>query len=59
MAAHVRTQRNWEDNIKMDLRELSCEDGKYMEQAQKYFVIRSVIFKLLNYFGDAYPKDKL
>jgi hypothetical protein len=37
----TRTQRKWEDNINMDIGEMGCEDGKLMEQAQKYFVIRS------------------
>jgi hypothetical protein len=38
----TRTQRKWEDNINMELREMGCEDGMWMEQTQKYFVIISV-----------------
>jgi len=29
-----RPRRRWEDNIKMDLRETGCEDGRWMELPQ-------------------------
>jgi hypothetical protein len=28
-----RSRKRWEDNVKMDLREVGCEDGKWIELA--------------------------
>jgi hypothetical protein len=31
-----RQRRMWEDNIKMDVREMGCEDGRWMELALEH-----------------------
>jgi hypothetical protein len=35
-AAIQRLSRRWDDNIKMDVRKLCCEGGRWIELAQGY-----------------------
>jgi hypothetical protein len=37
-----RMRRKWEDNIMIHLREVGCEDWRWMEQSQVGFGISSV-----------------
>jgi len=43
-----RLRRRWEDNIKIDLREMCYEDGRWMELAQEYFLRQALILAMLN-----------
>lgn len=38
----------WEDNIKLDLREVYCEGGRWMELDQDHIQLWSLILVMLN-----------
>jgi len=43
----VQEPKKWEDNINMDIREVSCEDGSEMEPAWDCIQFRLWTFSLL------------
>jgi hypothetical protein len=42
------TPRRWDDNIKMDLREVGCEDGKWMELTEDRGQWQALMLSALN-----------
>jgi hypothetical protein len=39
--------RKWDNNIKMDLREICCEDGRWMELAQDRVQWRALVLAMI------------
>jgi len=44
----IRRRRRWKNNIKMDLSEVGCEDGRLRELAQNCFQRRVLVLAVLN-----------
>jgi hypothetical protein len=42
-----RVRRSWEDNIKMDLKEMGCEGGRWMELAENFVRWQVLILVML------------
>jgi DNA polymerase III delta prime subunit len=40
-------RRRAEDNIKMDLREIGCEDGRWLEVAEERIQWRALVLRML------------
>jgi hypothetical protein len=43
-----KPKTRWESNIKMDLREIGCEDGRWIELAQDRVQWRALVLAVLN-----------
>ena len=43
-------RRRWEDNIKMDLREVACDLGEWINLAEDFFSFLTILFGTINSF---------